>query len=44
MTTLIVAMAIGIVALAETLRAARTIRAAAPMPVTGPVRRRLRGA
>lgn len=44
MTTLIMAMAIGIVALAETLRAARVIRAAAPVPVGRPVRRRLRRA
>jgi hypothetical protein len=43
-TTLIVAMAIGIVALAETLRAAGTIRAAVPVPVASPVRRRLRRA
>jgi hypothetical protein len=43
-TNLIMAMAIGIVALAETLWAARTIRAAALVPVAGPVRRRLRGA
>ena len=44
MTTLFLAMAIGIVALAETRRAARAIRAAAPVPVRHPVRRRLREA
>ena len=44
MTTLFLSMAIGIVALAETLRAARATRAAAPVPVRQPVRRRLRGA
>ena len=44
MTTWLMAMAIGIVALAEALRAARAIRAAALMPVRPLVRRRLRGA
>ena len=39
MTILIVAVAIGIAAFAETLRAARAIRAAAPVPVRRPVRR-----
>ena len=42
MTTLI--MAIGIIALAETLRAAQAIRAAAPVPVRRPVRQSLRRA
>jgi hypothetical protein len=37
-TTLIMAMAIGIVALAETILAARAIGAAAPVPVRRPVR------
>jgi hypothetical protein len=41
-TTLI--MAIGIIALAETLRAAQAIRAAAPVPVRRPVRQPLRRA
>jgi hypothetical protein len=43
-TTLIMAMAIGIVAFAEALRAARVIRAAALVPVRPLVRRRLRRA
>jgi hypothetical protein len=43
-TTSFMAMAIGIVAFAEALRAARAIRAAALVPVRPPVRRRLRGA
>jgi hypothetical protein len=43
-TTLFQALAIGIVALAENFRAARAIRAAEPVPVRHPVRRRLRRA
>ncbi len=44
MTTLFLVMTIGIVVLAETLRAARTMRAAAPVPVRHGMRRRLRRA